>query len=91
MYYVLQNIQIVLKKIKKKRVYFNFFKEIANFYHYRGRVGVGLSLPEPTYLNLCQNTYRHLPTGRSRSGPYYLYNVIVYLQVQSSVMHQVQL
>ena len=23
--------------------------------HTRGRIGVGLSLPEPTYLNLCQN------------------------------------
>ena len=36
----------------------------------RGRVGVGHSLSEPTDLKHCQNTYRHLPTGRSRSGPY---------------------
>ena len=36
----------------------------------RGRVGVGHSLSEPTDLKHCQNTYRHLPTGRSRSDPY---------------------
>ena len=36
----------------------------------KGRVGVGHSLPIPTELKHCQYTYRHLPTGRSRSDPY---------------------
>ena len=38
---------------------------------FRGRVGVGHSLSEPTNLKHCQNTYRHLPTGRSRYDPYH--------------------
>ena len=37
---------------------------------FRGRVGVGDSLSEPTNFKHCQNTYRHLPTGRSRYDPY---------------------
>ena len=36
----------------------------------KGRVGVGHSLPIPTQLKHRQYTYRHLPTGRSRSDPY---------------------
>ena len=46
---------------------------------FRGRVGVGHSLSEPTNLKHCQNTYRHLPTGRSRSDPYW--------QQQLAMMH----
>ena len=37
---------------------------------FRGRVGVGHSLSEPTYLKHCQNTYLLLPTCRSRFDPY---------------------
>ena len=48
------------------------YKGFANktlTYDFRVRVGVGYSLSEPTNLKHCQNTYRHLPTSRSRYDP----------------------
>ena len=42
----------------------------------KGRVGVGHPLPIPTELKHCQYTYRHLPTGRSRSDPYFTQHVV---------------
>ena len=52
-----------------------------NFLHimFKGRVGVGHSLSEPTNLKHCQNTYRHLPTGRSRYDPYAMEMMFLYL------------
>ena len=49
-------VQKIWQKLKKKMA--------------KGRVGVGHPLPIPTELKHCQYTYRHLPTGRSRSDPY---------------------
>ena len=50
-------------------IYKGFAKKFLHLI-FRGRVGVGHSLSEPTNLKHCQNTYRHLPTGRSRYDPY---------------------
>ena len=50
-------VQKIWQKLKKKMA--------------KGRVGVGHSLPIPTELKHRQYTYRHLPTGRSRSDPYF--------------------
>ena len=50
-------------------IYKGFAKKFLHLI-FRGRVGVGYSLSEPTNLKHCQNTYRHLPTGRSRYDPY---------------------
>ena len=44
--------------------YFQF--QSIDIHSSKGRVGVGLSLSEPTYLKHCQNTY--LPVGVG-SGP----------------------
>ena len=54
----------------------------------KGRVGVGHSLPIPTELKHCQYTYRHLPTGRSRSDPYFYIKPIGFV---SYVIKQSQL
>ena len=51
-----KNVRKIWQKLKKKMA--------------KGRVGVGHSLPIPTELKHRQYTYRHLPTGRSRSDPY---------------------
>ena len=50
-----KNVRKIWQKLKKKMA--------------KGRVGVGHSLPIPTELKHRQYTYRHLPTGRSRSDP----------------------
>ena len=62
---VSRNIQVVRGKLKKIKKNVGKIRKKM----FRGRVGVGHSLPEPTDLKHCQNTYRHLPTGRSRSDP----------------------
>ena len=62
---VSRNIEIVRGKPEKIKKNVGKIREKM----FRGRVGVGHSLSEPTDLKHCQNTYRHLPTGRSRSDP----------------------
>ena len=47
-------------------IYIQFFSSNCKYNHAIGRVGVGLSLPEPTYLKHCQyQPTLHLPTGSS--------------------------
>ena len=69
-----KNVRKIWQKLKKKMA--------------KGRVGVGHSLPIPTELKHCQYTYRHLPTGRSRSDPYFYIKPIGFV---SYVIKQSQL
>ena len=58
------NSGVLLKKEKTVTVTRYFQSQSIDIHSSKGRVGVGLSLSEPTHLTHCQNTYRYLPTCR---------------------------